>query len=111
MPLLETYGSYQLVEKLAMGGMAQLYLARRKSKGTDRTVVLKRILPHLAEDTAFVTMFLDDQRLVERRRTRCPRRGGREIRFRAHDRAIGALRLAAREVQLRQAAHRQLSTS
>jgi serine/threonine protein kinase len=64
--LLETYGSYQLVEKLAMGGMAQLYLARRRSKGADRTVVLKRILPHLAEDTAFVTMFLDEARIAAR---------------------------------------------
>jgi serine/threonine protein kinase len=65
-PLLETYGNYQLVEKLAMGGMAQLYLARRRSKGVDRTVVLKRILPHLAEDTAFVTMFLDEARIAAR---------------------------------------------
>jgi serine/threonine protein kinase len=65
-PLLETYGNYQLVEKLAMGGMAQLYLARRRSKGSDRTVVLKRILPHLAEDTAFVTMFLDEARIAAR---------------------------------------------
>jgi serine/threonine protein kinase len=66
LPLLETYGNYQLVEKLAMGGMAQLYLARRRSKGSDRTVVLKRILPHLAEDTAFVTMFLDEARIAAR---------------------------------------------
>ncbi len=67
MPLLETYGSYQLVEKLAVGGMAQLYLAKKvKPKGQERTVVLKRILPHLAEDTAFVTMFLDEARIAAR---------------------------------------------
>ncbi len=68
MPPLETYGSYQLVEKLAMGGMAQLYLAKRRAaKGSDeRTVVLKRILPHLAEDTTFVAMFLDEARIAAR---------------------------------------------
>src|SRR5439155_5438855 len=60
----EIYGDYQLVEKLAIGGMAQLYLARRK--GEERTVVLKRILPHLAEDTAFVSMFLDEARIAAR---------------------------------------------
>jgi len=66
-PPLEIYGSYQLVEKLAVGGMAQLFLARRvKPKGQERTVVLKRILPHLAEDTAFVTMFLDEARIAAR---------------------------------------------
>ncbi len=67
MPPLEIYGSYQLVEKLAVGGMAQLFLAKRlKPKGQERTVVLKRILPHLAEDTAFVTMFLDEARIAAR---------------------------------------------
>src|SRR5450432_2824831 len=51
-----------------MGGMAQLYLAKRRAqKGAgERTVVLKRILPHLAEDAAFVTMFLDEARIAAR---------------------------------------------
>jgi serine/threonine protein kinase len=66
-PPLEIYGSYQLVEKLAVGGMAHLFLARRlKPRGHERTVVLKRILPHLAEDAAFVTMFLDEARIAAR---------------------------------------------
>ncbi|MBL8952756.1 MAG: serine/threonine protein kinase, partial [Myxococcaceae bacterium] len=47
--------------------MAQLFLAKRlRPKGQERTVVLKRILPHLAEDTAFVTMFLDEARIAAR---------------------------------------------
>src|SRR5882672_1696161 len=47
--------------------MAQLFLARRlKPKDQPRTVVLKRILPHLAEDTAFVSMFLDEARIAAR---------------------------------------------
>src|SRR6478735_6796145 len=51
-----------------MGGMAELFLARRARapKGSERTVVLKRILPHLAEDAAFVTMFLDEARIAAR---------------------------------------------
>ena len=64
---VENYGNYQLVKKLAMGGMAQIYLARRK--GTDASgelVVVKRILPHLAENLEFVRMFLDEARIAAR---------------------------------------------
>ena len=65
--MIETYGNYRLLQKLAIGGMAELYLARRmRPAGQDRTVVLKRILPHLAEDSAFVSMFLDEARIAAR---------------------------------------------
>jgi serine/threonine protein kinase len=60
------FGSYQLVAKLATGGMAEIFLAR-PTGGTDREVmVLKRILPHLAEDEHFVTMFRDEADLASR---------------------------------------------
>jgi serine/threonine protein kinase len=58
------FGSYQLIAKLATGGMAEIFLAR-PTGGTDRDVlVLKRILPHLAEDEHFVTMFRDEADLA-----------------------------------------------
>ncbi len=63
------FGSYELIAKLATGGMAEIFLARRTSGGgssTDEIVVLKRILPHLAEDEHFVTMFRDEARLASR---------------------------------------------
>jgi serine/threonine-protein kinase len=64
---LENYGNYQLVKKLAMGGMAQIYLARRKgADASSELVVVKRILPHLAENLEFVRMFLDEARIAAR---------------------------------------------
>src|SRR5580698_1060308 len=66
------FGSYQLLAKLATGGMAEIYLARpARSKGeppasSDDVMVLKRILPHLAEDDHFVTMFRDEADLASK---------------------------------------------
>jgi len=62
------FGSYQLLAKLATGGMAEIYLARPSSSqaGSKDLMVLKRILPHLAEDEHFVTMFRDEADLAAR---------------------------------------------
>jgi len=58
-------GNYKLVRLLAVGGMAELYLARRTgSDGFEKIVALKRLLPRLASDSDFVTMFLDEARLT-----------------------------------------------
>ena len=64
---IENYGKYQLLKRLAMGGMAQIYLARRKGAGAgEPLLVVKRILPHLAENREFVQMFLDEARIAAR---------------------------------------------
>ncbi|HYV46221.1 MAG TPA: serine/threonine-protein kinase, partial [Myxococcaceae bacterium] len=64
---METYGSYQLIKRLATGGMAQIYLARQKGpEGFEKLMVVKRILPHLAENADFVRMFLDEARIAAR---------------------------------------------
>ena len=61
------FGSYQLLAKLATGGMAEIYLARPSSAiGSKDVMVLKRILPHLAEDEHFVTMFRDEADLASK---------------------------------------------
>jgi serine/threonine protein kinase len=61
------FGSYQLLAKLATGGMAEIYLARPSSgPGENELMVLKRILPHLAEDEHFVTMFRDEADLASK---------------------------------------------
>jgi serine/threonine protein kinase len=60
-----TLGKYEILRKLATGGMAEIYLARvRGTAGFEKLVVLKRILPNVAEDPAFVQMFLDEARLA-----------------------------------------------
>ncbi len=64
---IETYGNYQLIKRLAMGGMAQIYLARQHGpEGFEKLLVVKRILPHLAENQEFVRMFLDEARIAAR---------------------------------------------
>jgi serine/threonine protein kinase len=59
-----TLGSYELLRRLACGGMAELYLARSRGiEGFEKVVVLKRILPQFAQNRDFVSMFLDEARL------------------------------------------------
>jgi serine/threonine protein kinase len=58
-------GKYELISKLAVGGMAEVFLARAAGpRGFEKTLVLKRILPHLAEEPGFVEMFLREAKLV-----------------------------------------------
>ncbi len=60
------FGRYELIAKLATGGMAEIYLARRQGTSKREVSVLKRILPHLAEDDHFVTMFRDEAELASK---------------------------------------------
>ena len=54
-----------LLDRIARGGMGEIYLAslRRKS-GFEKAVAVKRILPHLADDAAFVRMFEAEARIT-----------------------------------------------
>ena len=57
-------GPYELLQKLATGGMAEIYVARREGPhGFSKRIALKRILPQLAADPEFVAMFIDEARL------------------------------------------------
>ncbi|MFZ5472108.1 MAG: serine/threonine protein kinase [Myxococcota bacterium] len=61
----KTVGRYHLIKKLATGGMGQVYLARQKGPlGFEKLVVVKRILPHLAEEEEFIEMFFDEARIA-----------------------------------------------
>ena len=63
--LPETLGRYRLTERIAVGGMAEIWRATlANSRGIERTVVIKRILPHLAQEPEFVAMFVDEARLM-----------------------------------------------
>jgi eukaryotic-like serine/threonine-protein kinase len=62
---MQQLGKYQLIRKLATGGMAEVYLAKAAGPmGFEKTLVVKRILPHLAEDPQFVEMFLGEAKLA-----------------------------------------------
>ena len=61
----ELYGKYQLVEKIATGGMAEVFRATSASiGGFEKLVALKRILPHLSTDAEFVSLFIDEAKLT-----------------------------------------------
>ncbi len=56
---------YSVVGKLAQGGMAEVYLARQVGPaGYQKLVVIKRVRPHLANDSDFVGMFVNEARLA-----------------------------------------------
>jgi serine/threonine protein kinase len=56
-------GRYEIVRRLAIGGMAEIYLARMTGlAGFAKHVVVKRILPSFAKDAEFVRMFLNEAR-------------------------------------------------
>lgn len=64
---LPRIGRYEVVTRLAIGGMAELFLARERGiAGLERLVVLKRILPHLADKPRYIDMFLREARIVAR---------------------------------------------
>lgn len=59
------FGRYTLMERLAVGGMAEIFLARQAGlEGFEKRIVIKRIRPHLSKEPAFVKMFLDEARLA-----------------------------------------------
>jgi serine/threonine-protein kinase len=59
------FGRYTLLERLAVGGMAEVFRAKiTSSHGFEKILVVKRILPHLAADPNFVDMFIDEAKLT-----------------------------------------------
>ncbi len=54
----QPFGAYDLLERINVGGMAEVFRAvHRQSR---RTVAIKRILPSIAEDEEFISMFRDE---------------------------------------------------
>jgi serine/threonine-protein kinase len=59
------FGKYTLIRKIALGGMAEIFLALQKSMaGFEKLIVVKRILPHLAKDRAFIDLLLAEARIA-----------------------------------------------
>ena len=58
-------GRYELIRRLATGGMAEVWLARATGvEGFTKDIVVKTILPHHAEDPSFVRMFVNEALLA-----------------------------------------------
>ena len=59
------FGQYVLVEKIATGGMAEVWKARMRGvEGFQKIVAIKKILPHLSDNQDFVEMFVDEAKLA-----------------------------------------------
>src|SRR5262245_36517278 len=59
-----TFGRYHLMDRLAVGGMAEIFRAKQVgAHGFEKILVIKRMLPHLAVEAEFLNMFIDEAKL------------------------------------------------
>ncbi len=58
------FGKYLLLERINVGGMAEVFIAKAFGvEGFERILAIKKILPTMAEDNEFITMFIDEARI------------------------------------------------
>ncbi len=59
------FGQYVLLDRIATGGMAEVWKARMRGvEGFQKTVAIKKILPHLSDNQDFIEMFIDEAKLA-----------------------------------------------
>lgn len=62
---LQKLGRYQLMDRIAFGGMAEIYRARVVDpNGQERIVAVKKVLGHLSEDDEFIQMLIDEAKIA-----------------------------------------------
>jgi len=62
---MERFGNYVLLERVATGGMAEVYRAVAVgTAGFSRQVAIKRILPHLTENESVTTMLVEEAKIA-----------------------------------------------
>ncbi|MBP6836328.1 MAG: serine/threonine protein kinase [Kofleriaceae bacterium] len=58
-------GRYHLLDRIAFGGMAEIYRAKTfDTAGQPHLVAVKRVLAHLAEDDDFIQMLVDEAKIA-----------------------------------------------
>ena len=64
-PAIQTFGKYQILERIATGGMAEIYKARLEGiGGFQRTFAIKRILPNLSQNGEYIAMLVDEAKVA-----------------------------------------------
>ena len=59
------FGKYTLLERINVGGMAEVFRAKAFGvEGFERLVAVKKILPNIAEDEEFIAMFIDEAKIA-----------------------------------------------
>ncbi|MBX7098376.1 MAG: protein kinase [Myxococcaceae bacterium] len=59
------FGKYLLLDRVNIGGMAEVWRAKSfGAGGFERVVAIKRILPNIAEDAEFISMFIDEAKIT-----------------------------------------------
>ncbi|HJK92685.1 MAG TPA: serine/threonine-protein kinase, partial [Polyangiaceae bacterium LLY-WYZ-15_(1-7)] len=59
------FGKYLLLERIAVGGMAEVFLSKSFGiEGFEKVIAIKRILPTMAEDDDFIEMFIDEAKIA-----------------------------------------------
>ncbi len=64
-PRVIPFGKYLLLDRIAVGGMAEVYTAKSFGiEGFEKIIAIKRILPTMAEDHDFISMFIDEAKIA-----------------------------------------------
>ncbi len=59
------FGDYYLCDRIAIGGMAEVYRGVSYGvEGFERMFAVKRVLPNIAEDQEFIDMFIDEAKIA-----------------------------------------------
>lgn len=62
---IENFGKYILLERLAAGGMAEVYLSKSTGAvGVNKFVAIKRILPQYSDHQDFIEMFKEEAKIA-----------------------------------------------
>src|SRR5690349_19444678 len=65
MPFAQQLGRYQLLDRIAFGGMAEIFRAKTfDNEGRAHLVAVKRVLNHLTADDDFVRMLVDEAKIT-----------------------------------------------
>lgn len=64
MRLPAPFGKYLLLERISVGGMAEVFKAKAFGvEGFEKIIAIKKILPSMAEDADFIQMFIDEAKI------------------------------------------------